>query len=102
MVPHKELPKLLRFFIKVSVGANPLNTTLYFLCHSTLSVCLTFCLFASITESIIVGITIALLSLISNLGSYCMMNFAKQSTDAATQKIKMEFLNENVNKFMKA
>ena len=57
--------------------------------------------FSCITESIVVGITITVLGQLSSAGAFHSIGFQKPSNDAATQKIKMQLLFENVDEFKK-
>eukprot|EP00949_MAST-11_sp_MAST-11-sp1_P003684 g3684.t1 len=94
-----ELPWLIRVLIKVSVGASARNNVLYLLILFIYQVTVGFAVFCSITESIVVGTTISVLGLLSSLSAFKFIGFEKPSSDAATQKIKMQLLFENVERY---
>ena len=96
-----ELPWLIRALIKVSVGASVRNNVLYLLIVFIYQVTVGFAVFCSITESIVVGTTISVLGLLTSLSAFKFIGFEKPSSDAATQKIKMQLLFENVETYKK-
>ena len=92
-----ELPPMLRFFIKISAGASLIHRAVAMLCNLVMSTGLSFPLFASITESVVVGVTLSVLGFFSGMGELLSINFAKPSTDAKTEEVKMRLLHELTN-----
>ena len=92
-----ELPPMLRFFINISSGASPIHRAVALLCNLVVCTGFAFPLFASITESVVVGVTISVLGFFSGMGELAFINFAKPSTDAKTEEVKMRLLREFTN-----
>lgn len=93
---REPLPPVIRFFIKWSVVARPLNVVLYILLWSCWNLFLVTPLFASITESVAAGATIGALGFVSGVSSFAQINFARTSANPDVEKVKAALLADNV------
>lgn len=95
---YPDLPWVIQLCIRSSLVANPLNKVIFFLLWCCWNVFFIFPLFAAIMESLVAGITLASLGLLSGVMYYEQINFAKPESDgnASIEKIKHSLIHENV------
>ena len=99
---REALPLSIRFFIKWSVIARPVNAVAFLLIWAVWNLFMTFALFATITDSVVAGATIGALGFVSGAVHFAQINFAKVEADPRVQKVKMTLLVENAQLLVSA